>query len=95
MMMTPVSGPSDKLAQITSTLFLNTAQAAAVKGDPSVMLTIHEDIEEYHRELKLIVNLRMNLKLSILIILTTPDVLFPLRMTSRPPIKQSKFYKDS
>jgi hypothetical protein len=58
MMMTPASGPSDTLARITSALFLNTAQAAAVKADPSVILTIDEDIEEYYRELKLIIDLQ-------------------------------------
>jgi hypothetical protein len=47
-MMTPASGPSDKLARITSALFLNTAQAATVIVDPSAILTIDEDIEEYH-----------------------------------------------
>jgi hypothetical protein len=57
-MMTPASGPSDKSARITSALFLNTAQAAAGKADPSVILTIDEDIEEYHRELKLIIDLQ-------------------------------------
>jgi hypothetical protein len=36
---------------ITSALFFNTAQAAGVKADPSAILTIDEDIEEYHREL--------------------------------------------
>jgi hypothetical protein len=48
MMMTPASGLCDKLAQITSALFLDTAQAATMKADPSVILTIDEDITEYH-----------------------------------------------
>jgi hypothetical protein len=61
-MMTPASGPSDKLARITSTLFLNAAQAAAVKADPSAILTIDEDIAEYRRELKLIINLQKEVK---------------------------------
>jgi hypothetical protein len=51
-MTTPASGPSDKLARITSALFLDAAQAAAVKADPSAILTIDEDIAEYRRELK-------------------------------------------
>jgi hypothetical protein len=63
-MMTPTSGPSDKLAWITSALFLNTAQVAAMKGDLSVILTIDEDITEYHRELKLIINLQKEVEVS-------------------------------
>jgi hypothetical protein len=62
MMMTPISGLSNKPPQITSTLFLNTAQVAAIKADLSVMLTIDEDIEEYYRELKLIVDLQEEVK---------------------------------
>jgi hypothetical protein len=58
MMTTPTSGPSDKLARITYALFLDAAQAAAVKADPSAILTIDEDIAEYHRELKLIIDLQ-------------------------------------
>jgi hypothetical protein len=57
MMMTPASGLSDTFAQITSALFLNTTQVAAMKVDPSSILTIDEDIAEYHRELKLIIDL--------------------------------------
>jgi hypothetical protein len=48
MMITPASGPSNKLAQITSALCLNATQAAAMTADPSVILTIDEDIEEYY-----------------------------------------------
>jgi hypothetical protein len=57
-MTTPASGPSDKLARITSALFLDAAQASAVKADPSAILTIDEDIVEYRRELKLIIDLQ-------------------------------------
>jgi hypothetical protein len=57
-MMTPASGLSDKLARITSALFLDPAQVATVKADPSVILAIDEDIAEYHRELKLIIDLQ-------------------------------------
>jgi hypothetical protein len=57
-MMTPTSGPSNKLAQITSALFLNATQVATITADPSVILTIDEDIKEYHRELKLIMDLQ-------------------------------------
>jgi hypothetical protein len=57
-MMTPTSRPSDKLAQITCTLVLDTPQVAAMKADPSAILTIDEDIAEYHRELKLIIDLQ-------------------------------------
>jgi hypothetical protein len=57
-MITPASGPSDKLARITSALFLNTTQVANMKAEPSVILTIDDDIEEYHQELKLIVDLQ-------------------------------------
>jgi hypothetical protein len=57
-MTTPASGPSNKLARITSTLFLNAAQAAAITADPSAILTIDKDIEEYHQELKLIIDLQ-------------------------------------
>jgi hypothetical protein len=57
-MTTPASGPSNKLAQITSALFLKAAKAAAVKADPSAILTIDEDIAEYHQELKLIIDLQ-------------------------------------
>jgi hypothetical protein len=48
MMMTPASGPSDKFVRVTSTVFLNAAQAAAVKADTLVILKIDDDIEEYH-----------------------------------------------
>jgi hypothetical protein len=47
-MTTHTSGLSNKLAQITSALFLNATQAAAMKVDPSVILTIDEDITEYY-----------------------------------------------
>jgi hypothetical protein len=57
-MMTPASGPSDTLARITSDLFLDAAQAAAIKADLSAILTIDKDITEYHRELKLIIDLQ-------------------------------------
>jgi hypothetical protein len=57
-MMTPTSGPSDKLVQITSTLFLNAAQAATVKADILAILNIDDNIKEYHREPKLIINLQ-------------------------------------
>jgi septal ring factor EnvC (AmiA/AmiB activator) len=57
-MTTPASDPSDKLARITSALCLDAAQAAAVKADPSAILTIDEDIAEYRRELKLIIDLQ-------------------------------------
>jgi hypothetical protein len=57
-MTTPASGLSDKLAWITSALFLDAAQAATVKLDPSAILTIDEDIAEYHQELKLIIDLQ-------------------------------------
>jgi hypothetical protein len=61
-MMTPASGPSDQLARITSALFLNATQVVAVKADPSAILTIDEDIEEYHRELKLIIDLQQEVQ---------------------------------
>jgi hypothetical protein len=57
-MTTPASGLSDKLARITSALCLDAAQAATVKADPSAILTIDEDIAEYRRELKLIIDLQ-------------------------------------
>jgi hypothetical protein len=57
-MTTPASGPSDKLAQITSALFVDAAQVAGMKADPSAILTIDKDIAEYYRELKFIVNLQ-------------------------------------
>jgi hypothetical protein len=57
MMMTPAPGPSDKLVQSTSALFLKTAQVAAVKVDTSVILTIDSDIEEYCLELQLLIDL--------------------------------------
>jgi hypothetical protein len=57
-MTTPASGASDKLARMTSALFRDAAQAAAVKVDPSAILTIDEDIAEYHQELKLIIDLQ-------------------------------------
>jgi hypothetical protein len=58
MMITPTSGLSNNVAQITSTLFLDATQAAAMKVDPSAILTIDEDIAEYHQELKLIIDLQ-------------------------------------
>jgi hypothetical protein len=57
-MTTPASDPSDKLAQITSALFLNATQVAAMKVDPLAILTIDQDIEEYRWELKLIIDLQ-------------------------------------
>jgi hypothetical protein len=56
MITTPASGPSDKLARITSALYLDTTYLATVKPDPSAILTIDEDIEEHHQELKLIID---------------------------------------
>jgi hypothetical protein len=61
-MMTPASGPSAKLGRITSALFLNATQVATVKADPSVILTIDEDITEYCQELKLIIDLQKEVK---------------------------------
>jgi hypothetical protein len=58
MMMTPTSRPSDKLVQITSTLLLNAAQAAAVTADTLVIQNIDDDIEKYRQQLKLIINLQ-------------------------------------
>jgi Asp-tRNA(Asn)/Glu-tRNA(Gln) amidotransferase C subunit len=57
-MMTPASGLSIKLTQITSALFLDTAQAAAIKADPLAILTIHEELAEYCQKLKLIIDLQ-------------------------------------
>jgi hypothetical protein len=57
-MTTPAYGLSDILARITSTLCLDADEAAAVKADPSAILTIDEDITEYHQELKLIIDLQ-------------------------------------
>jgi hypothetical protein len=51
-MMTPACGPSDELVRVTSTLFLNTGEAATVKVDTSAILNIHDNIEEYHCQLK-------------------------------------------
>jgi hypothetical protein len=56
-MMTPASGPSEELAWITSAVFLDATQVAAMKADLSVILTINEDITEYCGELKLIIDL--------------------------------------
>jgi hypothetical protein len=75
-MTTPGSGPSDKLARITSALFLDAAQAAAVNTDPSAILTIDEDIAEYRRELKLIIDLQKEVQ----VICHTPPVSRILRM---------------
>jgi hypothetical protein len=62
MMTTPTLGPSDKLAQITSNLFLNAAQAAAMKRDPSAILTIDDDVEEYHTELQSLIDLQQEIQ---------------------------------
>jgi hypothetical protein len=62
MMMTPASSLSDKLARITSALFLNATQVAAMKADPSAILTIDKDIAEYRRELTLIIDLQKAVK---------------------------------
>jgi hypothetical protein len=61
-MMPPASGPSDKLARITYALFLDTTQVATVKVDPSVILTIDEDIKEYRQQLKLIIDLQKEIQ---------------------------------
>jgi hypothetical protein len=57
MVMTPASGLPDTLPRITSAPFLNATQAASMKADLLVILTINEDIKEYYQELKLIVDL--------------------------------------
>jgi hypothetical protein len=62
-MMTPASGLSDTLARITSALFLNAAQVAAMIADPLATLTIDDDIKEYHRELKLIIDLQKEVEI--------------------------------
>jgi hypothetical protein len=54
---TPASGLYNKLAQITSALFLNTTQAATMKVDLLAILIIDKDIVEYYQELKLIIDL--------------------------------------
>jgi hypothetical protein len=46
MMMTPTSGPSDKLVHVTCALFLNAAEVATVKVDTSMILKIDDDIQE-------------------------------------------------
>jgi hypothetical protein len=74
---TPASGPSDKLAWITSALFLDATQAAAVKADPSAILTIDEDIAEYHRELKLIIDLQKEVE-----VIHTNNTDYPRRVVS-------------
>jgi hypothetical protein len=61
-MMTPASCLSDTLVQITSTLLLNAAQVATVKADTSAIQEIDHDIEEYHRELKLIIDLQKEIQ---------------------------------
>jgi hypothetical protein len=45
MIITPTSSPSNKLAQITSSLFLNAAQVAVVKVDTLVIIIIDDHIE--------------------------------------------------
>jgi hypothetical protein len=62
-MTTSASGPSDKLARITSALFLNATQVAAMTADPSAILTIDDDIEEYCGELKLIIDLQKEVEI--------------------------------
>jgi hypothetical protein len=57
MVMTPASGLPDTLPRITSAPFLNATQAASMKADLLVILTINEDTKEYYQELKLIVDL--------------------------------------
>jgi hypothetical protein len=59
---TPTSGPCDKLVSITSALFLNATQVAAVKADISGILKIDDDIEEYCRELKLFIDLQKEIQ---------------------------------
>jgi hypothetical protein len=61
-MITPASSLCNKLARITSALFLNATQVAAMKADLSAILTIDKDIAEYHQELKLIINLQKAVK---------------------------------
>jgi hypothetical protein len=62
MIMTPTSGPSDKLVRITSAVSVNAAEAASVKVDTSAILKIDDDIEEYHWELKLIIDLQKEIQ---------------------------------
>jgi hypothetical protein len=62
MMMTPASGPSDKLARVTSTLFLNAAQVATMKVDTSAILKLDDNIKEYHHKLQLIIDLQKEIQ---------------------------------
>jgi hypothetical protein len=61
-MMTPASGPSDKLFRITSALFLNTTQVAALKADILAILKIDDNIEEYCQERKVIIDLQKEIQ---------------------------------
>jgi hypothetical protein len=56
-MMTAAPGLSDKLVQITCTLFINGAQLATVKVDTSVIIAIDNEIEEYPQEWQLLIDL--------------------------------------
>jgi hypothetical protein len=61
-MTTPASGLCDKLVPITSALCLNSAEVATVEVDILAILEIDDDIEEYHRELKLIIDLQKEIQ---------------------------------
>jgi hypothetical protein len=62
MMTTPASGPSDKLVQVTSTLFLNATQPATVKVDTSAILKIDDNIKEYRQEVQFIIDLQKEIQ---------------------------------
>jgi hypothetical protein len=91
----PASGPSNKLVRITSAVLRNVTQAATMKADISAILKIDNDIQEYHRELQLIIDLQKEIQVSVLIIWIIANILVSSRVTSGLPIKQFKFEKDS
>jgi hypothetical protein len=60
----PIPGPYIRMSQkaeMTSALFLNTTQAGTVKRDPSMILAISDNINKYHLELQIMLDLQAEL----------------------------------
>jgi hypothetical protein len=63
MMMTLTLQMSYKLDKITSVLLLNATEVATMKANTTAILKIDDDIEEYHRELQLILDVQKQIQI--------------------------------
>jgi hypothetical protein len=62
MLTTPTPGPSDKLVQITTALFLKPTEVAAGKAGMLSIIIIDDNIEEYIRDLQMLTDLQNKLQ---------------------------------